>query len=253
MSYLPGKFVWFEHVSKDTAKAKAFYSALFGWGVNAMPMGAQAYDMIMLGDAGIGGFRAPEADMPSHWGSYLSVADVDASYVKATGAGGRGLMAPMAMGDVGRAAAVADPTGAAFALWKGAQGDPVDVEKTPVGGWLWNELHSSDAKAALAFYEKTFGFTHDSMDMGPGGMYYMLKDGLGKARAGLMQKSPDVPMPSNWLPYVAVADCDATAAKAKALGALSVVMPPMDIPSVGRASVVIDPTGAAIAFMATFT
>jgi predicted enzyme related to lactoylglutathione lyase len=249
MSYLPGKFVWFEHVSKDPAKAKAFYSALFGWSVNAMPMGEQAYDMIMLGDAGIGGFRKPEADMPSHWGSYLSVDDVDKSFAKATAAGAKALMPPMNMGEVGRAAAVADPTGAAFALWKGGQGDPADVEKTPAGGWMWNELHSSDAKGAVAFYEKAFGFSHDAMDMGPGGTYYVLKDAAGNRRAGVMQKSADMPMPSNWLPYVSVADCDAAAAKATKLGALSLAMPPTDIPNIGRFAVLIDPVGAAIAIM----
>ena len=47
-------------------------------------------------------------------------------------------------------------------------------------------------------------------------------------------------------PYVAVADCDASAAKAKSLGA-QVVVPPEDIPKVGRLSVLIDPLGAAFA------
>ena len=249
MSYLPGKFVWFEHVSKDTAKAKAFYSALFGWKLNSMPMGEQSYDMIMLGDAGIGGFRTAEPGMPSHWGSYLSVPDVDKSFAKATAAGAKSLMPPMNYGDVGRAAAIADPTGAALALWKGAQGDPADVEKTPAGGWMWNELHSSDAKAAVAFYEKAFGFSHDAMDMGPGGTYYVLKDATGSRRAGVVQKSPNMPMPSNWLPYISVADCDASAAKASKLGAMSLAMPPTDIPNIGRFAVVIDPVGAAIAIM----
>lgn len=249
MSYLPGKFVWFEHVSKDAAKAKAFYSGLFGWAVNPMPMGEQSYDIITNGATGIGGFRTAEAGMPSHWASYLSVADVDKSFAKATASGAKALMPPMDYGDVGRAAAVADPTGAGFALWKGAQGDPADVEKTPAGGWMWNELHSSDAKAAVAFYEKAFGFSHEAMDMGPGGTYYVLKDAAGNRRAGVMQKSPDMPMPSNWLPYVSVADCDASAAKATKLGAMSLAMPPTDIPNIGRFAVVIDPVGAAIAIM----
>ena len=63
MSYLPGKFVWFEHVSNDTAKAKAFYSALCGWTVSPMPMGDQPYDIIMNGADGIGGLRTAEPGM----------------------------------------------------------------------------------------------------------------------------------------------------------------------------------------------
>ena len=247
MNYLPGKFVWFEHVSNDAAKAKAFYSALCGWTVSPMPMGDQPYDIIMNGADGIGGFRTAEPGMPSHWASYLSVADVDKSFAAAKAGGASGLMEPTNFGEVGRAAAIADPTGAAVCLWKGARDDPADVEKTPVGGWFWNELFTKDVKAAVAFYEKTFGFTHDEMDMGPQGTYYILKDKAGKMRGGAMQQPPGTPVPSNWLPYIAVADCDAAAAKATQLGAKSIMMPPTDIPNVGRFSWIIDPVGAAIA------
>ena len=249
MSYLPGKFVWFEHVSNDAAKARAFYGELCGWTFSPMPMGEQAYDIIMNGaePRGIGGFRSAEPGMPSHWASYLSVPDVDKSFAAATAAGAKSLLAPMDFGPVGRGCAVADPSGAAVCLWKGAQGDPADVVKTPVGGWFWNELFTKDVKAAVAFYEKAFGFTHDEMDMGPQGTYYILKDASGKMRGGAMQQPPGTPAPSNWLPYICVADCDAAAAKATKLGAKSIMMPPTDIPNVGRFSVIIDPVGAAIA------
>ena len=247
MNYLPGKFVWFEHVSNDAAKAKAFYSALCGWTVSPMPMGEQAYDIIMNGAEGIGGFRAAEPGMHSHWSSYLSVADVDKSFATAKAAGATSLLEPTNFGEVGRAAAIADPTGAAVCLWKGARDDPADTEKTPLGGWFWNELFTKDAKAAIAFYEKVFGFTHDAMDMGPQGTYYILKDAGGKMRGGVMQQPSGTPVPSNWMPYIHVADCDASAAKATKLGAKSIMMPPTDIPNVGRFAVIIDPVGAAIA------
>ena len=249
MSYLPGKFVWFEHVSNDVAKARAFYAELCGWTFNTMAMGDQPYYTIVNGSAPrtIGGFRGAEPGMPSHWASYLSVPDVDKSFAAATAAGATSLLAPMDFGPVGRGCAVADPTGAAVCLWKGAQDDPADTEKTPLGGWFWNELFTKDAKAAIAFYEKVFGFTHDAMDMGPQGTYYILKDASGKMRAGVMQQPPGTPVPSNWMPYIHVADCDASAAKATKLGAKSIMMPPTDIPNVGRFAVIIDPVGAAIA------
>ena len=150
-------------------------------------------------------------------------------------------------GTVGRAAVIADPTGAAVCLWKGAQGDPADEEKTPVGGWFWNELFTKDAKAAVSFYERVFGFSHDEMDMGAQGTYYLLKDAAGKMRGGVMQQPPGLAVPSSWLPYVHVADCDAAVAKATQLGAQAITMPPTDIPNVGRFAVMIDPVGAAIA------
>ena len=36
MSYLPGKFVWFEHLSTDPARARNFYQQLFNWHVETM-------------------------------------------------------------------------------------------------------------------------------------------------------------------------------------------------------------------------
>ena len=249
MSYLPGKFVWFEHVSNDLGKARDFYGALCGWSVQSMPMGEQPYDMIMNGSDAIGGFRSGEPGLPNHWGSYLSVMDVDRSFAAARAAGANGLMPPVDFGDVGRAAVIADPTGAAVSLWKGAQGDPTDVDKTPVGGWFWNELFTPDAVAAVAFYEKVFGFSHDAMEMGPQGTYYVLKDTAGKPRAGVMQQPADMRVPAHWLPYVHVADCDAAVVKAGKLGAKQTLVAPTDIPNVGRFAVLMDPLGAAIALI----
>ena len=247
MSYLPGKFVWFEHLSNDVPTARKFYEALFDWHTENMPMGDQPYHLIQNGSEGIGGIRSAPPGVPAHWNSYLSVADVDASYAAAVAAGAKGLMAPADFGPVGRGATIADPTGAALSLWKGSQGDRADAVKTPLGDWYWNELWTPDDKAALAFYEAVFGFTHDSMDMGPQGTYYVLKVG-DKMRGGLM-KSTEPKAPPMWLPYVAVADCDASTARAQSLGARTVVVPPTDIPGVGRFAIVLDPLGAAIALM----
>ena len=50
---------------------------------------------------------------------------------------------------------------------------------------------------------------------------------------------------SQWIAYVNVGDVDATAAKAVELGG-RVVLPAMDIPTVGRIAVVLDPQEAPI-------
>jgi hypothetical protein len=44
---LPGKFVWFEHVSRDAKKAQEFYGEVLGWKVKPFPMGDVAYEMIL--------------------------------------------------------------------------------------------------------------------------------------------------------------------------------------------------------------
>ena len=46
MNRLPGKFVWFEHVSNDVEKARAFYEPLFGWRSERMQIDDQQYLLI---------------------------------------------------------------------------------------------------------------------------------------------------------------------------------------------------------------
>jgi uncharacterized protein len=244
-SYLPGKFVWYELLTPDVDRATRFYDGLFGWRSMPVPMGEQPYTIINNGSTSIGGYRKGPAAVKSHWVPYLSVQDVDATHAAAVADGRRIMMAPTDFGHVGRAAAMADPTGASFCIWKSTNGDPPDTEKTPMGAWFWNELWTSDDRKALAFYEKMFGFTHETMNMGPS-PYYILKAG-GQSRAGLSQ-SVHAGAKSMWLPYVAVPDCDATARKVGMLGG-EVVMPPGDIPGIGRFAIGVDTVGAPVAFI----
>ena len=244
--YLPGKFVWYEFLTQDIDKAIEFYDRLFGWHSSYVSMGGgEPYPMINNADQGIGGYRKGPPGVKSHWVSYLSVPDVDAAHSAAVAAGCRIMMAPTNFSPVGRAAAMADPTGATFCVWRGNNGDPPDVEKTPMGSWFWNELWTSDDRKALDFYETMFGFNHEAMHMGPT-TYYMLRKG-DLPRAGLCQ-AVNAEAKSMWLPYVAVPDCDSTARKVTALGG-DVVSPPQDIPEIGRFAIGVDTSGAAIAFI----
>ena len=83
------------------------------------------------------------------------------------------------------------------------------------------------------------------MDMGSSKYYILNKDG--RPRAGVCQ-SVNANAPSMWLPYVAVADCDASAKKAAAIGG-EVVSAPEDIPGVSKFAIIVDSTGAAITIM----
>jgi hypothetical protein len=244
--HLTGKFIWFEHVSGDIQKARAFYQPLFGWHVETMPMGDQSYPMILNGEQGIGGLRAAAAGEPAHWASYMSVPDVDARFRTAVAAGATPLQPPTDFEPVGRGAQLRDPTGAAFWLWTSRDGDRPDPEAAPAGDWYWNELWTPDVRKALAFYETVFGYGCETMGMGEQGDYHLLKTADGKPRAGVFQAT-DVHVPPMWLPYVGVDDCDATVQRAQQLGALGVPMPPTDIPGVGRFAVLIDPLGATLA------
>lgn len=244
MSYHPGKFTWFEHLSSDPAKARQFYEGLFGWKVAPVPMGEHSYDMIKNGEQGIGGMLKEPVDGHSHWLSHMSVSDVDASYKAALAAGARSAMAPRDFPPVGRGAGIVDPTGATVSLWKGAQGDREDTDKIAAGDWIWNELTTPDVAKALTFYQGVFGYTHDEMDTGPQGKYYILKSPDGKGRGGMM-KAPHPDAHPMWMPYVRVDQVDAIAARVAPLGG-ELMMSPEDIPGVGRICAIFDPLGAAV-------
>ena len=237
------KFVWFEYVSKDIAKAQGFFGELFNWGVKKVPMPGGDYAMISVHDRTIGGYSVtPEGAPPeSHWLTHLQVADAKATSKQIESLGGKTLKPAFAVGDFCTMAIAADPHGGYFALWQPAktEAQPAPADNT----FCWNELASQDPAKSVEFYSKIGGFSTKAMEMGEMGTYTVLESD-GQPRAGIMkQMMPQ--QPHAWLPYVQVANTDATVEKAKKLGA-TIVVPPTDIPNVGRFSVIVDPQGCAI-------
>jgi len=113
------------------------------------------------------------------------------------------------------------------------------------GRFVWHELHTSDPRAAAAFYGELLGWKTRSMDMGPGGAYTIITAG-DKDVGGIVPLDTSRAPRSNWLPYCTAVDVDAAAATAAAKGG-QVLMGAMDIPTVGRFAVVRDPQGGVIA------
>ena len=78
--------------TNDPAACKTFYAALLGWQYVDTSIDGHAYTVARLGEKPIAGLHAPRPDRagktPSHWLSYMSVADVDATVAKAKAAGG---------------------------------------------------------------------------------------------------------------------------------------------------------------------
>jgi predicted enzyme related to lactoylglutathione lyase len=240
-----GKFVWFEHVSKDAKKAQAFYGEVFGWRVQDVPMGPSPYQMIAVGEKTVGGYAPPANDkVPSHWISHLLVDNADAAVGRVKKAGGALNLAPTKIGEFGTMAAVADPLGGAVNLWQPAKADDGADAGEPVDGhFVWNELWTQDVATSLAFYKAIGGYTVEEMDMGPMGTYSVLK-ATGDSRGGVM-KAPKADIPQMWLPYVQVADTDKTVARVKKLGG-EIVAEPADIPGIGRFAIFKDTTGAVL-------
>ncbi len=119
----------------------------------------------------------------------------------------------------------------------------MDVYKTH-GAFSWSELMTTDVEAAKGFYSQLFGWSARDMEM-PNGNYTTVQ--VGEASVGGIMRVPAEAqgMPPSWGVYVTVDNVEETLARAEKLGG-TVVMPPMDVPGVGRMAVVRDPQGATL-------
>jgi len=105
------------------------------------------------------------------------------------------------------------------------------------------ELNTGDVDRAKAFYKALFDWKLKDMPMGPGQTYTMLD--VGKGTGGGMMAKPMPSAPTQWLPYVEVADVKKAIAKAEKGGAM-IVVPFMPIGENGSIGIFIDPTGAGL-------
>jgi predicted enzyme related to lactoylglutathione lyase len=106
------------------------------------------------------------------------------------------------------------------------------------------ELNTTDVAKAKSFYGKLFGWNLEDVEM-EGGAYTMIK--VGEGTGGGIIKHPVPGAPSAWLAYVQVDDIGAATQKAKSLGA-KVMKDVTEVKGAGSFSVIVDPTGAALAF-----
>jgi predicted enzyme related to lactoylglutathione lyase len=104
----------------DPERAQEFYTQLFGWRIEQVQGGEQAYWGIYNGERLNGGMMQLPADMgaPSHWLVYFGIDDIDAAAERIGGSGGTVIVPTM---DVpgGQILVAQDAQGAAFGLFAG--------------------------------------------------------------------------------------------------------------------------------------
>jgi len=113
-------FVHVELHTNDLARAKEFYSKLFSWKLQDMPMaGGGSYTMIDVGGGTGGGMMVNQAPgTPPHWMSYVGVDDINAATRKAKDLGAKVVVDVTEVGQYGTMSVITDPTGATLALWQ---------------------------------------------------------------------------------------------------------------------------------------
>jgi predicted enzyme related to lactoylglutathione lyase len=233
---LEGKVVWRDLLTHDAAAARSFYEGQFIGGLFAVDR--------------------DEVDSPL-WLLSVSVADVDVSVAQARDLGAAITVPPSDLPNRGRYAVVADPQGAFLVLLRATSGDPRDGRVVEPGDWLWTELWTTDAPAAVRFYENLLDYTSEGIAArvrdvpadeyreaaaeGDLPIVFFAMFGGEEPRAGIHQLPGDAA--PHWLPYVAVRDAAAATQRALELGA-EVLLPP-DAVANHEAAILVDPTGAA--------
>lgn len=242
-SYAPGNFCWIELGTSDAASAKEFYTRLFDWTTNDIPMGDDVYTILMKNGESVAAVYQTDK-MPPAWLTYMSVESADDAAKTAKDLGANVIGGPLDVADAGRMAFLSDPQGVQFAVWEAKKHIGARLNNEP-NTLTWSELATTDEDAASAFYTSLFGWKAKA-GQGAEKMKYTEFYLGDRAIGGMYKLKPEMQgVPPHWMPYISVADCDATVAMAQQLGG-SVMMPAMDIPGVGRFSVIRDPQGAAI-------
>jgi uncharacterized protein len=286
--YIPGVPCWVDLSARDPQAAIDFYGNLFGWEFeDAMAASSKDDYFIARHEAATssifdtsgavrGGDVAAIRSIPGTappvpmWNTYFWVDGADDAASKVREAGGGVVMEPFDLMDAARVAIVTDPEGAAFGVWEAKQHKGARLVNDP-GAVVFNNLNTRDVDRARSFYGSVFGWQTGTIGGGgegwtlPGYGDWLEREhhpGLRKqmAAAGapagfenvvgsIIPIADDQPeVPAHWSVTFAVADADATAARASELGG-AVIVPPFDAPwststYTIRMTVVEDPQGA---------
>jgi uncharacterized protein len=245
-----GEFNWLDLSATDIEGQTKFYEGLLGWSHADIPFGNGAiYKMYSIDGKIVGGGTQMnpallETGVPSAWNTYTRAEDVDATAERAVALGGAVIMPAMDVAGTGRMVGIADPTGAAFFLWK-----PITPEATmtymEAGALFWSELNTRDPEKASDFYRKLFGWEYARLEQEMP-YWQIIVDGKGEGGIMPMPKMVPAETSSYWLVYFATDDIQASVAKARELGA-SVLLEPTEVPDMLAFAVLADPAGATFA------
>lgn len=248
--YEHGQFNWVDLSSTDQNKAETFYQNVFGWESKREPTPMGDYIMFTSGGKQVAGCGQLSDDMmkagtPSTWNSYINVEDIDAVAGKVEGLGGKVMMPPFDVMEHGRMCFIVDPNCAIVGLWQAKNHIGAAIANIPVS-LSWNELATPDVDGAKKFYGELLGWTfEESPNAATGGSYTSVSN-KGRMNGGVIAMVGEQwkGIPPHWSAYFAVENVEDVIEKTKQNEG-KLMVPPMDIPGVGRMAVLQDCTGAA--------
>ncbi len=108
---------WYEVYAHDTKATAKFYTDLFGWTADVMPMPGMEYTVFSFNGVQISGMMeiaGEMKDVPPHWAIYFTVDDIDKTAAQAAELGGTVFVPPTDIPQVGRFAGLLSPQGVRF-------------------------------------------------------------------------------------------------------------------------------------------
>jgi len=238
---------WMDLLTSEVARAREFYTRLFGWSAGEAAEQFGGYFMFMRDGAPVAGCMPkvpgmPGADLADTWSVYLSAADTKSTVEAALAHGASLREGPMDIADLGVEAIVDDPSGARVGAWQAKAFPGTSVFGEP--GWpAYFELLTRDYPGSVAFYRDVFGWDGRVVSDTAEFRLTALQDGT-ETIAGIMDGSQFLPAGAagSWGIYIKVPDTDAALATITELGG-TVTQPAQDTPY-GRLAGAADPTGA---------
>ena len=114
-----------------------------------------------------------------------------------------------------------------------------------LGRFVWHDLITTNVDSAADFYGKLFPeWSIEKLETGGASQYHVIEV-AGQDIGGVVGVPEESGIPSHWIGYVAVEDCDAAVKRTVDLGG-NCLVPAIDVPQVGRFAIVQDSQGAVL-------
>ncbi|MGK5628527.1 VOC family protein [Streptomyces sp. URMC 123] len=253
--YAEGVPCWADAMLPDLEAGKRFYGELFGWTFGESERRHGYYTTALRGPRKVAALM-PKQDgrMPTVWGVYFATANIRATVGRIREAGGQVITNPMEVGEFGSLAVAMDPGGAVFGLWQAGTHEGFEVQREP-GSYVWTEVYTRAKDSVDAFYREIFGYV--GQDAGEDGFDFAMWSPAGSRPGpdtavcgrGVIDESFPEAMPSHFLVYFAVEDCDEAVRTTLRLGGRTVSEP--ENTPYGRFAILVDNQGASFAVIDT--
>ncbi|GAA4896594.1 hypothetical protein LX16_1339 [Stackebrandtia albiflava] len=240
--FYDGEPCWVELYANDTDAAAAFYTDLFGWRTEPVTDRTGHYRAISVDGDEFGGITSRLAGNVPEWLPFFKVADVGATIVAVTAAGGATEFGPDHAPGMPVMALFRDPAGARFGVTRAGEHG---------GARCW---HSDGAPShftllsrdpgQLDFYRAVFDWRSEPLRARSADLLLTAaKSGESFGKLHVLGEAVPYDVPIRWVHDFLVGDVDAVAAAAERLGA-SLDYGPAQVPGIGRIAFLTDPAGA---------